>query len=184
MKMTILERDDGVTHIVLTGRLDTTGTEEIEEAFCAATALRKRPTVVDISEIDFHASRGIGLLFANGKNLLRCGQKMVLLNPRGIVASVLATSKVDRILPIASDLPQAIQILTGAAAESAAQQEQTEPEAEQLEEPVRQLRQGRLKLSINNALSELEGLNAKLAEFLKEHGVPRRPTYAINLAID
>ena len=37
MKMTILERDDGITHVVLAGRLDTTGTEDIGESFAKAT---------------------------------------------------------------------------------------------------------------------------------------------------
>ncbi len=40
MKMTILERDDGITHVVLTGRLDTTGSEDIGDAFSEATSAR------------------------------------------------------------------------------------------------------------------------------------------------
>ncbi len=57
MKMTILERDDGITHVVLTGRLDTTGTADIEDVFSAATTARQRSAIVDLSEIDFLASR-------------------------------------------------------------------------------------------------------------------------------
>ena len=44
--------------------------------------------------------------------------------------------------------------------------------------------EGEVKLAIKNELSELEGLNAALAQFLDSHGVPRRATYAVNLAID
>ena len=65
MKMTILERDDDITHVVLAGRLDTTGAEELNERFSNATAGRKQPAIIDLSQIDFMASRGIGLLFAN-----------------------------------------------------------------------------------------------------------------------
>ena len=41
-----------------------------------------------------------------------------------------------------------------------------------------------MKLAINNELSELESLNATLAQFLDAHGVPHKATYAVNLAID
>ena len=71
MKMTILERNDDITHVVLAGRLDTTGAEEIGASFSEVTAARKRPAIIDLSEIDFMASRGIGLLLASGKRLMR-----------------------------------------------------------------------------------------------------------------
>jgi serine/threonine-protein kinase RsbW len=44
--------------------------------------------------------------------------------------------------------------------------------------------EGELKLAIKNELSELEGLNANLAQFLEAHGVVGRAAYAVNLAID
>jgi serine/threonine-protein kinase RsbW len=188
MKMTILERDDGITHVVLSGRLDTTGTADIEDVFSAATTARQRPAIVDLSGIDFLASRGIGLLFANGKSLVKIGHKMVLLNPQEMVASVLETSKVDRVLPIANSLNEAIQILTGIAVEpedapipSAGE---TAPEPTRPASSAATVTEGSLALTIKNELGELEGLNAKLAEFLEAHGVPDRATYAINLAID
>ncbi len=37
MIVTVLPRDDDITHIVLTGRLDTPGAEEISERFAEAT---------------------------------------------------------------------------------------------------------------------------------------------------
>ena len=67
MKMTILQRDDDITHVVLAGRLDATGTEEIGEDLSEATVARERPAIIDLSEIEFMGSLGIGLLFTNGK---------------------------------------------------------------------------------------------------------------------
>jgi anti-sigma regulatory factor (Ser/Thr protein kinase) len=46
------------------------------------------------------------------------------------------------------------------------------------------IRQRKIKLAIENKLSELKGLNAKLAEFLDEHGITGSAAYAVNLAID
>ena len=48
MKMTILQRDDDITHVALTGRLDTTGAEEISESFSEATVAQERPTIVEL----------------------------------------------------------------------------------------------------------------------------------------
>ncbi len=191
MRMTILERDDGITHVVLTGRLDTTGAEKIDESFSQATAALERPAIVDLSEIEFMASRGIGLLLANGKKLLKAGHRLVLLNPKGLVESVLKTSKLDKIMPLAHDLDEAIQILQGVRDPSDSPSPRPETSAEESgalrSEPVSAAPsaiEGELKLTVKNELSELGELNAALAEFLDAHGVPYRAAYAVNLAID
>lgn len=49
MKITILQRDDMITHVVLSGRLDTTGADEIGDVFSEATAGRERSAIVDLS---------------------------------------------------------------------------------------------------------------------------------------
>ena len=41
-----------------------------------------------------------------------------------------------------------------------------------------------LKVAIRNEISELESLNATLAEFLAAHSVPYRAAYAVNLAVE
>ncbi len=61
---------------------------------------------------------------------------------------------------------------------------ETAPEPSQPASSAATVTEGSLALTIKNELSELESLNAKLAEFLDAHGVPKRATYAINLAID
>lgn len=185
MEMTILERDDDITHVALAGRLDTTGAEEINQRFSEATAAKKRPTIVDLSEIDFMASRGIGLLFAQSKKLKKAGRKLVILKPQELVEGVLTSSKMDKVMPIAHDLDQAIQIAKGeeglarpqvktAAEETGAEQEAMAPV----------VTEGAVSSTIKNELSELEGLSATVRQFLIDHSVPERAAYAVNLAID
>ena len=191
MKMTILQRDDDITHVVLIGRLDSTGTEEIRAEFSQATAARERPAIVDLSEVAFMASRGIGLLVVNGKKLLKGGHRMVLLNPQELVHSVLVTCGLENISPIARDLDEAIQILGGARGPSdtassppTTSENESRPQRTEIESAAPSVSEGELKLAIKNELSELEGLNANLAQFLEAHGVVARPAYAVNLAID
>jgi serine/threonine-protein kinase RsbW len=191
MKMTILKRDDDITHVVLTGRLDTTGTEEISEVFSEATAAQERSAIIDLSEIEFLASRGIGLLFANGKRLMKTGYQLVLLNPKEMVESVLKTSRVDKVMPIAYDLDQAIQILQSVAGQSnparpqlITSEDESLPQRSETVSSAASAGEGKLKLAIKNELSELEGFNATLAQFLDFHNIPYRAAYAVNLAID
>jgi len=191
MRMTILQRDDQLTHVVLAGRLDTTGAEEINESFSEATAGQGRPAVVDLSAIEFMASRGIGLLITNGKRLVKAGHRMVLLNPKGLVASVLRTSRVDKALPIAYDLDEAIQILRGMQGPSVStsprletSDEETRPEQVKPVATAPAAIEGELRLTIKNELSELKGLVSALGPFLDAHCVPHKAAYAVNLAID
>jgi anti-anti-sigma factor len=191
MKMTIIERDDDITHVVLAGRLDTTGVLEIKDRFSEATAARERPAIVDLSEIEFMASQGIGLLLTNAKRLTKTDQRLILLNPMGMVETVLKLSQLDKVMPIAHGLDEAIQILQGVPSQSGT----ASPAITASEDESRSQRsgavltapsagEGELKLAIKNELSELEGLNATLAQFLDAHGVPKRAAYAVNLVID
>ena len=188
MEMTILERDDDITHVALTGRLDTTGAEELNERFSDATAGRKRPAIVDLSQIDFMASRGLGLLLANSKKLKKAGHKLVLLNPQKLVEGVFKSSKTDKVMPIAFDLDEAIQIARGEADAAGPQlktsAEQPRPKQESPVSTAPTPTEGAVALTIENELSELESLNATLGQFLSDHSVPHRASYAVNLAID
>ncbi|MGA2253688.1 MAG: anti-sigma factor antagonist [Thermoguttaceae bacterium] len=191
MRMTVLDRGDDITYVVLSGRLDTTGAEEIGDRFSDATAALERPAIVDLSEIEFMASRGIGLLLTNGKKLIKAGHKLVLLNPQKLVESVLKTCKLDMILPVSHDLDEAIQILRGVSDHSVAASprfttSEDEPRQQRSESAstVHSSNEGELKLAIKNESSELVGLNAAVRQFLDVHSVPDRAAYAVNLAID
>lgn len=187
MEMNTIECDYGVTHVTLAGRLDTTGAEEIDAAFSEATAGQQLPTVVDLSQIDFMASRGIGLLFAASKRLKKLGHKLVLPNPQGMVEVVLKSSKMDLVMPIAHDLVEAVTITGGDADKAAASlkpQIDTQSAEPGAHAPVVSATEGAVKVAIKNEISELEHLSATLRQFLSEHSVPHKASYAVNLAID
>jgi anti-anti-sigma factor len=188
MEMKILQRDD-VTHIALVGRLDATGAEEIDESFSDAATAPGRPAVIDLSEIEFMGSLGIGLLFTASKKLNRAGHKLVLLNPQRMVEGVLKSSKMDTLMPIAHDLSEAIQIALGEQGEAAnlrpiPSADVRKPQQEAAVATTPQAREGSVKLAIKNDRSELDPLNATLRQFLSDHFVPYRASYAVSLAID
>ncbi len=62
MRVDVVERDDGISQVALTGRLDVTGTLEVDLRLKASTVAAGQPTIVDLSGVEYIASRGIGLL--------------------------------------------------------------------------------------------------------------------------
>ena len=186
MELIIHERDD-ISHVALVGRLDATAVEELDKDFVQATTTRGLPTVVDMSGVTFMSSLGIGFLFANTKKLKKAGCKLVLLNPQGMVETVLKTSKMDKVMPLVYELDEAIRMIGGdpsigaktsaAAADAAVAERASEPAPADTPDNI-------LKLSIKNEMSELEGLYANVNQFLARHKTPYRSGYAVNLAIE
>ena len=95
MKMTIVPRADDISHVILTGRLDSNGAEEIREIFFQATTARGQSAIVDLSEVDFMVSLGIGIFLTNGTKLRKAGHMLVVLNPQALVKDGLKTTRAD-----------------------------------------------------------------------------------------
>jgi len=190
MEITILERDDGITHVVLAGRLDTTAAEELGPNISDAATGPDQPAIIDVSGIEFLASMGIGLLLANSKRLTKAGHKLVILNPQGMVDVVLKASRLDKVMAIAYDLDEAIRILQADQSQAAApgpqggvSTDESRPEENSVS-TVAPATENTLKLAIKNEISEFKTLNASLAEFLAAHAVPPRAAYTVDLAVE
>lgn len=95
------ESTDQTTRVALVGMLDLVSVGQIETRFMAATVARGRNTVVDLSQLSFIASMGMGVLVSAYKGLKRRGAKIILLNPQPDVESALRIARLNDILPIA-----------------------------------------------------------------------------------
>ena len=90
MELTTEQRADGIERIILAGRLDSAGAEQIEMRFTALTATRPARIVVDMAQVPFLSSLGIRLLVSNARALLgQRGGHMVLASPQPMVREVL-----------------------------------------------------------------------------------------------
>lgn len=103
MKLDVVDLEDGITKISLSGRLDIEGTLKVDGEFNAITE-EKRNVVVDLSEVSFLASLGIRTLIIGAKATANKGGKLVLLNPQPNVEKVLRISNVDTVMPIIRDM--------------------------------------------------------------------------------
>ena len=107
MELTVENYAEGVTGIRLDGRLDTVGTGAIELRFSAVTGA-KRAVIVDLSGVEFMTSLGIRLLLQGARTVRSKGGKLVLLQPRELVETVLKTAGIDSMIQIFHERDAAI----------------------------------------------------------------------------
>lgn len=113
MQLDVIERDDGVTHVALTGRLDVNGLHAVDVKFHGVTAARQAPAMVDISGIDYVASLGMGMFISCAQSLQRRGHQMVLVGANGDVDTALRTAGIDQAIPMVSHVDEALAVLQG-----------------------------------------------------------------------
>ena len=105
--LVIIEHTDNHSHVQIVGPLDLAGVGMIELKFTASTASKRKHAIVDMSQVPFIASLGMGMLVQVARALAGDGRKVVLLEPTDIVATALRTSRLDAVMPIVSDLDAA-----------------------------------------------------------------------------
>ncbi|MFZ1397603.1 MAG: STAS domain-containing protein [Candidatus Promineifilaceae bacterium] len=111
MELSITDRNDGILHLVLSGRLDIAGTGEIESKFTFQTATKKTAVLVDLSEVTFIASIGMRLLLSNARAQKQRGGLLVLYNPQPLVKDALITAGFEQLIPMFDDFDAACQAL-------------------------------------------------------------------------
>jgi len=100
---TITHEDTGedLRRIVIAGRLDTPGTNEISASLHELAAAPKRAVIVDLSAVQFAASIAVGQLIATAQEVKARGGHMVLLaSGTSSVMMTLKMGAIDRIIPV------------------------------------------------------------------------------------
>ena len=82
--------------IVLSGRFDASQTEKAQEVFQTLT----ESSIIDVSDLDYISSAGLGVLLATLKRLTDMGKSLRLLNMNKHVRDVFKYSGLDRVFEI------------------------------------------------------------------------------------
>ena len=107
---TITHEDLGedVRRIIIAGRLDTPGSEAIAGPLQELASAPMRGVIVDLCNVQFAASIGIGKMIATAKQVKARGGHMVLLvTAHSGVARSLEMGAIDRIIPVFQTLHEA-----------------------------------------------------------------------------
>lgn len=110
MDWTITDLGNGVTRLVISGRMDIKGALEVDPVF-TKLAEENANVVVDMADVSFLASLGIRTLVVSCKTLAAKGGNLVLINLQPGVEKVLKTSGLHAMIPIVPDMDAAQAIL-------------------------------------------------------------------------
>ena len=110
MQISIEELEGGLTKVVLDGRLDIAGAQEIDLRM-NVIAGSKSAVLVDMKRVSFIGSMGLRTLIAPAQAIKGKGGKIVLFGPNEMVVKVLKASAIERLIPIHHDLQSAIAAL-------------------------------------------------------------------------
>ncbi len=111
MELTTEQRADGIQEIVLSGRMDGAGTEQVAARFTETIAAHPPRVVVDMTRVRFLSSIGIRLLVATAKALKQHGGRMVIAGPQPLVKEVLEIVGIAVLIPVHADLESACSAL-------------------------------------------------------------------------
>ena len=103
---------ESLTRIVLSGRLDTPGIDQIETQFVAAAVPPAKNVVVDLSRVKFIASMGIRMLVSVARSLQQRRARLVLYGPSPLVNEVFEHVSLRDLMPIVADETAAIAEIT------------------------------------------------------------------------
>ena len=106
-----LHASESHSHVRLVGTLDIDGVRAVELKFTASTASRRTHAIVDLSQVTFIASLGMGMLVGVARALAAGKHRLVLLAPQPQVASALRTARLESLMPIVVDLDAARALL-------------------------------------------------------------------------
>lgn len=113
MELEAWDLHEGVSAVRLKGRLDVAGAASVETRMLAATVAKGRPAVVDLSEVEFIASMGIGLLIAAAKGLALRQCRIAVYGARPLVRDVLENTAIDQVVAVCDTPEDALKRVRG-----------------------------------------------------------------------
>jgi anti-anti-sigma factor len=111
VEISIIQNDDTLTHVALSGRLDAVGVQQVGIRFQGLTASRGKPTIIDLTHVDFIASLGLGMLLTCARSLHGRGARTVIVNPQPLVKKALETAHMDSVIPVVHSVQEAEAVL-------------------------------------------------------------------------
>jgi len=110
MEISTEDLADGITKVVLDGRLDIAGASAVDLKMNLIAGNKDR-VLIDLQKVSFIGSMGVRTLVTPARTIQRRGGKVVLFAPTELVETVLQTSGIDAIFPIHHELADALAAL-------------------------------------------------------------------------
>ena len=112
-EVVLIEATEAFTHVAVRGRLDAAGVGEVDLKLTAQTAARRKPAIIDLTEVGFMASLGIGMLVTIAKSMRARGLHVVVV-AGSPVGDVLRMTNIASLIPVVATREDAIRVLGAA----------------------------------------------------------------------
>ena len=113
MRFRVDTRDD-IQIITLTGQVSIgQGVAELRKALTSASRHRGRRVVVDLGDVPFVDSAGLGELVAGSRQLAQSGGRLCVAAPRAKVADLMDLTRLDDLIPVYATVEEALEGLRG-----------------------------------------------------------------------
>ena len=109
-EVVLVEATDAFTNVAVRGRLDAAGVDEVGLTLTSQTVARRKPAVIDLTEVGFIASLGIGMLVAIAKSLRMHGMGVAVVAAPP-VQTILEMTDIGPIIPIVATREAALRTL-------------------------------------------------------------------------
>jgi anti-anti-sigma factor len=110
--MTVTTEDlaEGITRVVMDGRLDIAGAAAVDLKMNVIAGSKSR-VLLDMQKVSFLGSMGLRSIVIPAQTVHRRGGKVVIFAPAEMVESVLKASGIDTLIPIRHELADALAAL-------------------------------------------------------------------------
>jgi anti-sigma B factor antagonist len=98
-----------VKKVVLAGRLDTAGVDLVEAKFQAGVVAGGRPTIVDLTQLEFMGSLGVRMFISAARSLAASGARLALFGAREPVMEVIELTGLHEIIPSTASESEALE---------------------------------------------------------------------------
>jgi anti-sigma B factor antagonist len=98
-----IEKRDGAVHVVLTGELDISTAQRLEDDLHRVEAERPELIVLDLSGLAFLDSTGLRLMIMADARAREEGRKLAVVRPNEMIRRVLRLTRLDERLNIVQD---------------------------------------------------------------------------------
>ena len=111
MEMSVEDLEGDFKYVSLSGALDIDGMPTIDIQMAALAGAHKY-IILDLADVDYISSIGIGLLVKNAQAVKRHGGQFIICRPTGLVEDVLRSVVIDKVIPIAATREEALAAIT------------------------------------------------------------------------
>ena len=110
--MEVTGLSNGLTKVLLSGRLDSPGVDKIETHFVAAVVPGNQSAIVDLSKVDFVASMAIRMFITVARSMRQRRSRLALFGAQALVNEIFEHVSLSEIIPIVATESEAIAVVS------------------------------------------------------------------------